>query len=295
MVKHLFRGSMPALITPFRDDKLNEVAFRALIERQIHGGSHGLVPAGTTGESATLSHDEHQRVIELCIEIANKRVPVMAGCGSNSTAEALRLMAHAERAGADAALVVTPYYNKPSQQGLYEHYKALSEASALPIFIYNIPGRSIIDMTVETMARLAEFKNIIGVKDATGNLARVSSQRATCGKDFIQLSGNDETALAFMATGGHGCISVTANVAPEMCAQFQTFCMDKDYDHALLLHDRLFLLHTALFLDASPGPTKYALHKLGVLEHDAVRLPITSPSEACRMSVDAALRRARML
>ncbi len=295
MVKHLFRGSMPALITPFLDDALDEEAFKALIERQINAGSHGLVPAGTTGESATLSHEEHERVVELCIEVANKRVPVVAGCGSNSTAEALRLMAHAERVGADAALVVTPYYNKPSQQGLYEHYKALSESSSLPIFIYNIPARSVVDMSVETMARLAEFKNVIGVKDATGNLARVSSQRATCGKDFIQLSGNDETALAFMAMGGHGCVSVTANVAPDLCAQFQTFCMDKDYDHALLMHDRLFLLHTALFLDASPGPTKYALHTLGVLDHDAVRLPITVPSEACRMSVDAALRRARLL
>lgn len=295
MDKKLFRGSMPALITPFRDGKVDEISFAALIERQISAGSHGLVPAGTTGESATLSHEEHQRVVELCIVVANKRVPVMAGCGSNSTAEALRLMAHAERAGADAALVVTPYYNKPSQQGLYEHYKALSESSSLPIFIYNIPGRSVIDMSVETMARLAEFKNIIGVKDATGNLARVSAQRATCGAHFIQLSGNDETALAFMAMGGHGCISVTANVAPELCAQFQTFCMDRDYDHALLLHDRLFLLHTALFLDASPGPTKYALHKLGVLQHDEVRLPITAPSEACQMSVDAALLRARMM
>lgn len=282
-------GSIPALITPFHQGAVDADRFTALVERQIAAGSHALVPAGTTGESATLSHEEHQRVTEICIEVARQRVPVIAGCGSNATAEAVRLIQHAAKAGADAALVVTPYYNKPSQQGLYEHYRVLSEASRLPILIYNIPGRSVIDMTPETMGRLASLPNIIGVKDATGNLARVSAQRLAAGADFIQFSGNDETALAFNAMGGSGCISVTANVLPDLCARFQNACHTGDWSQALALQDRLFPLHLALFSDASPGPTKYALHKLGVLPDMEVRLPITPPSAAARVAVDAAL------
>lgn len=284
-----FHGSIPALITPFYNEAVDADRFAALVERQIAAGSHALVPAGTTGESATLSHEEHQRVTEICIEVARQRVPVIAGCGSNATAEAVRLIHHAAKAGADAALVVTPYYNKPSQQGLYEHYRVLSEATPLPIFIYNIPGRSVIDMTPETMGRLAKLPNIIGVKDATGNLARVSAQRQEAGADFIQLSGNDETALAFNAMGGIGCISVTANVLPDLCAQFQNAWAAGDTGQALALQDRLFPLHVALFSDASPGPTKYALHKLGHLADMSVRLPITLPSAAACAAVDAAL------
>ncbi|MEX6724896.1 4-hydroxy-tetrahydrodipicolinate synthase [Parapedomonas caeni] len=288
-------GSIPALITPFRDGVIDEPTFRTLVERQIKGGSKALVPVGTTGESATLSHEEHHRVTELTIEVAAGRVPVIAGCGSNATAEAISLMQHAEKAGADAALVVCPYYNKPSQDGLYQHFKALAEASALPIIIYNIPGRSIVDMSPETMGRLAELKTIIGVKDATGNIARVSQQRATCGTGFIQLSGNDETALAFNATGGVGCISVTANVAPELCARFQAASLAGDMGTALALNDRLFPLHLALFADASPGPTKYALHKLGLLPTMEMRLPMTAPSAAACARVDAALQHAGLL
>jgi 4-hydroxy-tetrahydrodipicolinate synthase len=288
-------GSIPALITPFRDGVIDEPTFRTLVERQIKGGSKALVPVGTTGESATLSHEEHHRVTELTIEVAAGRVPVIAGCGSNATAEAISLMQHAEKAGADAALVVCPYYNKPSQDGLYQHFKALAEASALPIIIYNIPGRSIVDMSPETMGRLAELKTIIGVKDATGNIARVSQQRATCGTGFIQLSGNDETALAFNATGGVGCISVTANVAPELCARFQAASLAGDMGTALALNDRLFPLHLALFADASPGPTKYALHKLGLLPTMEMRLPMTAPSAPACARVDAALQHAGLL
>ncbi|MCH8685904.1 4-hydroxy-tetrahydrodipicolinate synthase [Pedomonas mirosovicensis] len=291
----MIRGSIPALVTPFRDSVVDEPTLRALIEWQIQAGSHGLVPVGTTGESATLSHDEHQRVTEIAIEVAAGRVPVIAGCGSNSTQEAISLIRHAEKAGADAALVVCPYYNKPNQEGLYLHFKALAEASDLPILIYNIPGRSVVDMTPETMGRLAELKTIIGVKDATGNIARVSQQRITCGTDFIQLSGNDETALAFNASGGKGCISVAANVAPELCAKFQEATLAGDYATALALNDKLFPLHMALFSDASPGPTKYALWKLGRISSLEVRLPMTQPSEAARAKVDAALAHAGLL
>ena len=291
----MIRGSIPALVTPFRDGAVDEPTLRALIEWQITAGSHGLVPVGTTGESATLSHAEHQRVTEITIEVAAGRVPVIAGCGSNSTQEAISLIRHAEKAGADAALVVCPYYNKPNQEGLYRHFKALAEASDLPIIVYNIPGRSVIDMTPETMGRLAEIKTIIGVKDATGNIARVSQQRITCGKEFIQLSGNDETALAFNASGGRGCISVAANVAPDLCARFQEATLAGDYATALELNDKLFPLHMALFSDASPGPTKYALWKLGRIASPEVRLPMTEPSEAARARVDAALAHAGLL
>jgi 4-hydroxy-tetrahydrodipicolinate synthase len=291
----MIRGSIPALITPFRDGMVDEAMFASLVERQIANGSHGLVPVGTTGESATLSHDEHERVTEICIETARKRVPVIAGCGSNSTNEAIRLIRHAERAGADAALVVTPYYNKPNQEGMYLHFKALTEASTLPILIYNIPGRSVVDMSVETMARLARLPNIVGVKDATGNVARVSAQRLACGADFIQLSGNDDMTLAAMALGSVGTISVTANVAPRHCADMQNACAAGDYATALILQDKLYPLHAALFFDASPGPAKYAMQRLGVLQTIDVRLPITPPSVAARAAIDSALEHAGLI
>ncbi|HYH70673.1 MAG TPA: 4-hydroxy-tetrahydrodipicolinate synthase, partial [Methyloceanibacter sp.] len=238
-----FKGSITALITPFQDGKLDERAFQRHVEWQIDQGTHGLVPVGTTGESPTLTHDEHKRVVELTIEAAAGRVPVIAGTGSNSTAEAVELTRHAKEAGADGVLVVTPYYNKPTQEGLYLHFKAINDAVDIPIVIYNIPGRSVVDMTTETMARLFKLANIVGVKDATANLARVSQQRAALGHDFVQLSGEDATALAFMAHGGHGCISVTANVAPALCSEFQLACIGGDYKRALAIQDRLMPLH----------------------------------------------------
>ncbi len=290
-----FFGSMPALITPFSDDTLDDPLFAKLIERQLAAGSHGVVPAGTTGESATLSHDEHDHVIQLCVATVAGRVPVIAGCGSNSTAEAIKLTRFAEEAGADAALIVTPYYNKPSQAGMLAHFTAISQSTALPIIIYNIPGRSVIDMTPETMGALAELKNIIGVKDATGNLTRVAAQRALCGADFVQVSGNDETALGFNAMGGVGCISVTANVAPELCAAQQQAMLNGDYELAKAYQDKLFPLHLALFSDNSPAPTKYALHRLGLLPDYACRLPIAPASAVSRAAVDAALAHAGLL
>ncbi|MBC7519473.1 MAG: 4-hydroxy-tetrahydrodipicolinate synthase [Sandarakinorhabdus sp.] len=284
----MFQGSIPALVTPFRDGKVDLDGFAAFVDWQIAEGSTGLVPCGTTGESPTLSHVEHYAVITACVEAAKKRVPVIAGCGSNDTATALAHMAHAQKAGADAALIVVPYYNKPSQRGLIAHFTALAEASTLPIIIYNIPGRSVADMTTETMAELAKLPRIIGVKDATGNLARVSAQREACGADFIQLSGNDDMALGFNAMGGVGAISVTANVAPKLCAQFQAATLAGDFRTALAINDRLYPLHAALFSDASPGPTKYALARLGRMAAD-VRLPICEPSDASKAAVDAAL------
>ncbi|MGB7670064.1 MAG: 4-hydroxy-tetrahydrodipicolinate synthase, partial [Pseudolabrys sp.] len=245
--KTSFRGSFTALVTPFKNGALDEKAFRDIVEWQISEGTNGLVPVGTTGESPTLSHDEHKKVVEWCIDQADGRVPVIAGSGSNSTAEAIELSRHAEEAGADAVLIVTPYYNKPTQEGLYQHYKAINDAIGIPIIIYNIPGRSIVDMSVETMTRLFELKNIAGVKDATANMTRVSQQRAAMGPDFNQLSGEDITALGFMAHGGHGCISVTSNVAPRLCAEFQSACLKGDYKAALKLQDKLMALHTALF------------------------------------------------
>jgi len=282
------RGSIPALITPFRDGDVDEAAFRAFVDWQIAQGTHGLVPCGTTGESPTLTHDEHRRVTEICIEVAAGRVPVIAGCGSNSTREARGLVRHAHAAGADAALVVCPYYNKPDQDGLYAHYRALAEETDLPIIIYNIPGRVVVDMTVETMARLAELPGVIGVKDAVGNAARTSAQRAACGPDFLQLSGNDDMTLGMMAMGAHGCISVTANVAPGLCARFQDACMAGDFATALTLQDRLYPLHAALFAAPSPGPTKYALAKLGKCAPD-LRLPLTPPGADARAAVDRAM------
>lgn len=291
----MFSGSIPALTTPFRDGMVDEAAFTAFVDWQIAEGSHALVPCGTTGESATLSYDEHYRVIDLCIEAAKGRVPVIAGCGSNDTATARRHMQHAKAAGATAALVVMPYYNRPNQDGLYAHFSVLAEASDLPIILYNVPGRTVSDMTVSTMGRLAEIPTIIGVKDATGNVGRVTAQRLACGSDFIQLSGNDDMALGFMAMGGVGCISVTANVAPRLCADFQNACLAGDWATALELQDRLYPLHDALFSDASPGPAKYALNKLRPDFSAELRLPMTAPSEASRAVVDAALAHAGLI
>src|ERR1700748_609338 len=258
-----FRGSFTALVTPFKNGSLDEAAFRGLVSWQIAEGTHGLVPVGTTGESPTVNHGEHKQVVQWCIDQAKGRVPVIAGAGSNSTREAIELAEHAEKAGANAVLVVTPYYNKPTQEGMYQHFKAINDAIGIPIIIYNIPARSVIDMSVDTMKRLFELKNIAGVKDATANVVRVSQQRAAMGEDFNQLSGEDATALGFMAHGGHGCISVTSNVAPRLCAEFQEFCLKGDYRAALGLQDKLMPLHTALFLETNPAPAKYALSVLG--------------------------------
>ena len=289
-----FTGSMPALVTPFKNGAVDLDGFAAHVEWQIAEGSHGLVPVGTTGESPTLAHDEHYAAITACVEVAAKRVPVIAGCGSNDTRTALAHLAHAEKVGADAALIVVPYYNKPSQAGLIAHFTALHDATSLPIIIYNIPGRSVADMSVETMAALAKLPRIIGVKDATGNIARVAQQRLACGTDFIQLSGNDDMAVGFNAQGGVGAISVTANVAPKLCAQMQEATLRGDYAGALAINDRLQPLHAALFSDASPGPTKYALNRLGRMGVE-VRLPIAEPSDTAKAAVDAALAHAGLV
>ena len=283
-----FKGSIVALITPLKNGKIDAEAFQTHVEWQIDQGTHGLVPVGTTGESPTLTHDEHKRIIELSIEVAARRVPVIAGTGSNSTSEAVELTRHAKEAGADGALVVTPYYNKPTQEGLYLHYKAINDCADIPIVIYNIPGRSVVDMSVETMARLAKLPNIVGVKDATADLARVSQQRAAIGHDFVQLSGEDATALGFMVHGGHGCISVTANIAPALCSEFQLACLGGNYKRALELQDRLMPLHDALFVEANPGPVKYAAEKLGLCSSET-RLPLAPLSPASRKRVDDAL------
>ena len=284
----MFKGSITALITPFRDGKVDADAFQMLVEWQIDQGTHGLVPCGTTGESPTLTHDEHRHVVALCIEAAAGRVPVIAGTGSNSTAEAVDLTEHAKRAGADGALVVTPYYNKPTQDGLYLHFKAINDAADIPIVIYNIPGRSVIDMTVDTMARLFKLANIVGVKDATANMARASLQREALGSDFIQLSGEDATALGFMAHGGHGCISVTANVTPALCAEFQLACLAGNFKQALKIQDRLMPLHEALFVESNPGPVKYAASRLGLCSSET-RLPLAPITVSSRKRVDDAL------
>jgi 4-hydroxy-tetrahydrodipicolinate synthase len=271
--KTSFRGSITALVTPFKNGSVDEKSFRDLIEWQIGEGTNGFVPVGTTGEIPTLTHDEHLQVVEWCIDQSKGRVPVIAGAGSNSTSEAIELAQHAEEAGADAVLVVTPYYNKPTQEGLYQHFKAVNDAIGIPIIIYNIPARSVIDMSVDTMKRLFELKNIAGVKDATANVVRVSQQRAAMGPEFNQLSGEDATALGFMAHGGHGCISVTSNVAPRLCAEFQGACMRGDYSAALQLQDKLMPLHMNLFVETNPSPAKYALSVLGKCA-ETVRLPM---------------------
>ena len=282
------KGSITALVTPFKNGGIDEEAFTAHVDWQIKSGTTGLVPVGTTGESPTLSHEEHRRVVELCVKEAKGRVPVVAGAGSNCTEEAVALARHAEEVGADAALVVTPYYNKPTQEGLYQHFKAVNDAIGIPIIIYNIPPRSVVDMSVDTMKRLYELKNIVGVKDATGNLARVSLQRQAMGPDFIQLSGEDMTALASMAAGGHGCISVTANVAPRLCAEFQGACLRGDYGAALKLQDKLMPLHQNLFIETNPAPAKYALSVLGKCA-DTVRLPMVELSDKSKAAVREAM------
>lgn len=292
----MLRGSLTALVTPFdHGGRFDEKAFRDLAAWQIDEGTTGLVPVGTTGESPTLSHDEHRHVVKVCVEVAKGRVPVVAGAGSNNTAEAIGLVQYAEKAGADAALVVTPYYNKPTQRGLYEHFAAVARATSLPIVIYNIPPRSVIDMSPETMGQLAhDFKNIVGVKDATGKVERVSFQRAACGKDFIQLSGEDASALGFNAHGGIGCVSVTANVAPRLCAEFQEATLANDKERALALQDRLLPLHKAIFIEPGVSGAKYALSRLGKIEN-VTRSPLMTVEEATAGSIDAAMKAAGLI
>ncbi len=290
----MFEGSFTALITPFRNGAVDEQAFQSLVEWQIAEGTDGLVPCGTTGESPTLSHREHERVVDLCIEATKGRVPVLAGTGSNSTEEAISLTRHAKESGADGALVVTPYYNKPTQEGLYQHFKAIHDAVDIPIIIYNIPGRCVVDMTVETMARLAALPNIVGVKDSSNDPARPSLTRRACGPDFVQLSGEDAARLALLGSGGHGCISVTANVAPRLCAELHDAWRDGDIARATELQERLMPLHQALFLETSPAPVKYAASRLGLCEA-TVRLPLVEPSPATRERIDAAMRAVGLL
>lgn len=285
----MFSGSIPALVTPFRDGALDMQAFARLVDWQIKEGTSALVPCGTTGESPTLSFDEHYRIIDACIEAAAGRVPVIAGCGSNDTATAIRHMRHAQAAGASAALIVAPYYNRPTQEGMLAHFRALADASDLPIVVYNVPGRTVADISAETMCKLAEIPTIIATKDASGDLARVTMHRAGAGADFCQLSGNDDLWLPHAVLGGVGCISVTANVAPRLCADFAAACAAGDWARALVLHDRLFPLHKAMFTDASPAPVKYALSRVHDWFSPDVRLPIIPASAASRAAVDAAL------
>lgn len=290
----MFRGSMTALVTPFTADGVDERAFQDLVEWQIAEGTEAVVPCGTTGESPTLSHAEHMRVVELCVEAVNGRIPVIAGTGSNSTEEAIQLTRHAQDAGADAALVVVPYYNKPTQAGLFAHYEAIHNATDLPIIIYNIPGRSVVDMSVETMARLAELPNIVGVKDATNDLGRPAVTRRAIGEDFVLLSGEDLTVAAFLAQGGHGCISVTANAAPAQCAQLHRAWRDGDLATFAEIRDRLVPLHRALFLESSPAPVKYALSVLGKVA-PRVRKPLVEPGEATCLAVRTAMAQAGLI
>ena len=288
------RGSLPAMVTPMRDGRVDEDALRALVDWYIAEGSHGLVPVGTTGESPTLTHEEHERVVEIVVEQAAGRVPVVAGAGSNNTVEAIRFMRHAEAVGADAALVVTPYYNKPTQAGLIAHFRALHDCCELPIVIYNIPGRSVIDMSPETMGELAKLPRIVGVKDATGDVVRVSKQRETCGAEFVQLSGEDASALGFNAHGGRGCISVTANVAPRLCAEFQEASLAGDHARALELQDLLMPLHTAIFLEPGLAGAKHGLSILGRCSEE-VRLPLLPVTEPVRQRIRAAMVHARLI
>ena len=292
--KTKFRGSFTALVSPFKNGVVDEAGFRNFVDWQIAEGTNGLVPVGTTGESPTVSHDEHKRIVEWCIDQAKGRVPVMAGAGSNSTREAIELAEHAEGAGADAVLVVTPYYNKPTQEGLYQHFKAINDAIKIPIFIYNIPGRSVIDMSVETMTRLSQLPHIAGVKDATASMVRVSQQRAAMGEDFNQLSGEDATILGYMAHGGHGCISVTSNVAPRLCSEFHQAWQRGDTTAALAIHDKLMPLHTDLFMESNPAPIKYALSLLGKME-ETLRLPMVPVSEPTRVAVRKAMGHAGLI
>ena len=291
----MFYGSIPALVTPFSGNCVDEDSLREFVDWQIAEGSNGLVPCGTTGEVATLDSDEHRRVIEITVEAARGRVPVIAGCGSYSTAATIEKMKVAKDVGANAALVVVPYYNKPSQAGLAAHFRAAAESSDLPIIVYNVPSRTVVDISVETLAEVSRLPTVVGVKDATGNLGRVSAQRLACGEQFVQLSGNDDMALGFNAMGGFGCISVSANVAPRLCADFQEAMREGRWDEALTLQDKLYPLHAALFTDASPGPTKYALTKVRPGYPADLRLPLTEPSDASKRAVDQALEHAGLL
>jgi 4-hydroxy-tetrahydrodipicolinate synthase len=291
----MFRGSLVALITPLQaDGALDLKAFADFVEWQVEEGTQGLIPVGTTGESPTLSHDEHHKVVQVCIEVARGRVPVVAGTGSNSTAEAVDLTIHAKRAGADAALVVTPYYNKPTQEGLYRHFMAIADAVDLPIIIYNIPPRSVVDMSVDTMARLAKHPNIVGVKDATANLARPLHTRMACGPEFCQLSGEDHTALSYLAAGGHGCISVTANIAPRLCRAMHDAWAEGRVQDAIAIQDRLVPVHDAMFCETSPGPVKHAASLLGKAR-DLCRLPMAPVAESTRARVREAMTGAGLL
>jgi 4-hydroxy-tetrahydrodipicolinate synthase len=290
----MFKGSIPALVTPFRDGRVDEKALAGLVDWHVQEGSHGLVAVGTTGETPTLTHEEHERVIEVVVEVAARRIPVIAGAGSNNTEEAVRLMQFARTVGADAALVVTPYYNKPNQRGLYHHFKVLHDAVDLPIIIYNIPGRSVIDMSPATMGELAKLERIVGVKDATGDVTRVSEQRITCGPEFIQISGEDASALGFNAHGGQGCISVVANIVPRLSAEFQAAMLEGDFTAALAYQDALMPLHRACFAEPNPAPTKYALSLLGRCTEE-VRSPLVTLEEATKEKVRAAMRHAGVL
>lgn len=291
----MFKGSITALVTPFADGRVDEGALRALIDWQIEEGSSGLVPCGTTGESPTLTHAEHKQVVEITVKTVGGRIPVIAGAGSNSTAEAIDFVRHAQEAGADGLLVVSPYYNKPTQEGIYQHFKAIDAEAEIPIIVYNIPGRSVIDIQVETLARIFnDCKNVKGVKDATGNLLRPSLERMACGKDFNLLTGEDGTALGYMAHGGHGCISVTANIAPRLCAEFQRACLGGDFASALEIQDRLMPLHRALFLETNPAGPKYALERLGRIRGD-LRLPLVPVSSSVREQIDRAMLHAGIL
>ena len=282
----MFKGSIVAIVTPFKNGKIDETSLRSLVNWHIDEGTHGIVPVGTTGESPTLDHSEHREVVEIVIDQVNNRVPVIAGAGSNSTSEAISLLMHAESVGADAALIVTPYYNKPTQEGLYEHFKAINRASmGIPIIIYNIPPRSIVDMSVEVMGQLSNLENIIGVKDATSDLSRVKKQKKQCKDGFLQFSGEDITAFEFMKNGGNGCISVTANVLPKLCSDFQNLCIEGNYDEALKIHKKLEPMHNALFIETSPSPVKYVLSKMGRIE-DELRLPLVSIRQETKEILD---------
>ena len=282
----MFKGSIVAIVTPFKNGKIDETSLRNLVNWHIDEGTHGIVPVGTTGESPTLDHNEHREVVEIVIDQVNNRVPVIAGAGSNSTSEAISLLMHAESVGADAALIVTPYYNKPTQEGLYEHFKAINKASmGIPIMIYNIPPRSIVDMSVEVMGKLSNLENIIGVKDATSDLSRVEKQKYQCKDGFLQFSGEDITAFEFMKNGGNGCISVTANVLPKLCSDFQNLCLEGNYDEALKIHKKLEPMHNALFIETSPSPVKYVLSKMGRIE-DELRLPLVSIRQETKEILD---------
>lgn len=291
----MFKGSFTALVTPFKNGKVDEAGFERFVEWQIAEGSHGLVPVGTTGEAPTLSHDEHKRVIELCVKVARKRVPVIAGAGSNSTEEAIELTEFAKKAGADAVLHSTGYYNKPTQEGLYLHFKAINDAVDLPIIVYNVPGRTVVDILPATLARMAKLKNVKGVKDASAKVERMSQHRLLIGTDFSYLSGEDATALGFNAHGGTGCISVTSNVAPKLCAEFQNACLSGNWKRALEIQDRLMPLHDALFVETNPAPVKFAAWRLGIIESPECRLPMAPVTDATKKALDAALAHAGLL